>query len=67
MLRIIRLTLLPAAFALLLPIPHAQQSAPPAPVPAAISSAHRVFIANGGMDAFSLQAFQELSLSGTNA
>jgi hypothetical protein len=66
-LRIIRLTLLPAPFALLLPISHAQQSAPPAPVPAAISSAHKVFIANGGMDAFSLQAFQELSLSGTNA
>jgi hypothetical protein len=64
--RIIRPTLLLAAFALL-PILHAQQAAPPAPVPAAITSAHKVFIANGGMDAFSLQAFQELTLNGTNA
>ena len=66
MLRFIRPTLLLAAFALL-PILQAQQAAPPAPVPTAITSAHKVFIANAGMDAFSLQAFQELSLSGTNA
>jgi hypothetical protein len=63
--RIIRSTLLLAGFALL-PILHAQQAVPPAPVPSAIASAQKVFIANGGMDAFSLQAFQELTLNGTN-
>lgn len=62
---IVRPTLLLAAFALLVPTLPAQQTAPHAPVPAPIASAQKIFIANGGMDAFSLQAFEELGLTGT--
>lgn len=47
------------------PIMGAQQAPPPGPVPAPIQSAQKIFIANGGMDAFSLQAFEELGLTGT--
>jgi len=62
---IIRSTLFFATFALVLPAVHAQQTAAPGPVPAPIPSAEKIFIANGGMDAFSLQAFEELGLTGT--
>jgi hypothetical protein len=63
--KIIRPTWLLAAFALVLPAVRAQQAAPPAPIPAPIPAAQKIFIANGGMDAFSLQAFEELGLTGT--
>ena len=63
----VRPTFLLAAFALVLPIALAQQAPPHAPVPAPITSAQKLFIANGGMDAFSLQAFEDLGLNGTNA
>jgi hypothetical protein len=57
-----------ALILLTLPILGAQTPAPPpGPVPAPIQSAQKIFIANGGMDAFSLQAFEELGLAGTNA
>jgi hypothetical protein len=49
------------------PILHAQQTPVRGPVPAPIASAQKIFIANGGMDAFSLQAFEELGLNGTDA
>ncbi|HEX3660949.1 MAG TPA: hypothetical protein VHU89_05935 [Acidobacteriaceae bacterium] len=39
---------------------------PPAPIPTPIRTAHRIFIANAGMDAFSQQAFDELGLAKTN-
>jgi hypothetical protein len=65
--RILRPTLLLSACALLIPILPAQTAPPPAPVPSPITSAQKIFIANGGMDAFSLQAFEELGLNGTNA
>ncbi len=66
--RTLRTTLLPAAFALLFPLLYAEPTTPPrGPVPAAITSAQKIFIANGGMDAFSLQAFEELGLNGTYA
>jgi len=56
---------LSAALVLVVPTVHAQQPpAPPAPIPAPILSAQKLFIANGGMDAFSLQAFEELGLNG---
>lgn len=50
-----------------LPAQTAQNAAPRGPVPAPIVSAHKLFIANAGMDAFSLQAFEELGLNGTDA
>ena len=65
--RMIRTTFLLAAFAFVLPLLHAGQIPQHGPVPAAITSAHSIFIANGGMDAFSLQAFEELGLNGTDA
>ncbi len=65
MFRTLSPTLLLAAFVLVLPIAHAQQAPPHAPVPAPITSAQKLFIANGGMDAFSLQAFEDLGLNGT--
>ena len=66
--RTLRTTLLPAAFALLFPILFAEPTTlPRGPVPAPITSAQKIFIANGGMDAFSLQAFEELGLNGTYA
>ena len=65
MTRILRSTLLLTAFAFVLPILNAQQAPPRGPVPAPITSAQKIFIANGGMDAFSLQAFEELGLNGT--
>jgi hypothetical protein len=60
--------LLPAAALVLLVVPilRAQTPAPPGPIPAPIPAAQKIFIANGGMDAFSLQAFQELDLTGTD-
>ena len=65
----IRSFLLVPALAFLLPILPAQTATPAGPphgpVPAPITSAHKIFIANGGMDAFSLQAFEELGLDGT--
>ncbi len=61
--RIWKTVLLAAAFAIV-PVLGAQNSAP---VPAPILSAHKIFVANGGMDAFSLQAFEELGLKGTDA
>lgn len=68
--RIVPSAVLPAAFALLIPILHAQTALttqPHGPVPAPITAAQKIFIANGGMDAFSLQAFEELDLNGTSA
>jgi hypothetical protein len=59
-----RLAFHPAAFALVVPLLHAQQPLAPGPIPAPITSAHKLFIANAGMDAFSLQAFEELGLNG---
>ncbi|MFP5229318.1 MAG: hypothetical protein ACLGXA_17035 [Acidobacteriota bacterium] len=56
-----------SALVLLLPLVNAQSTPPPGPVPAPITSAQKIFIANGGMDAFSLQAFQEIGLNGTYA
>lgn len=50
-----------------LPAQTAPAATPRAPVPAPIHSAHKLFVANAGMDAFSLQAFEELGLSGTDA
>jgi len=41
----------------------AQQPAPAAPIPAPILTAQKVFVANGGMDAVSLQEFRRLGLS----
>jgi hypothetical protein len=61
------LALLPALVLMTAPILRAQTPAPPAPIPAPIQSAQKIFIANGGMDAFSLQAFEELGLNGTDA
>lgn len=47
-----------------------QQPAPaqptPAPVPALILSAQKIFLANGGMDALSLQIFRDIGLRGTD-
>jgi hypothetical protein len=40
----------------------AQNPAPAAPIPAPILSAQKVFIANGGMDAVSLESFRKLGL-----
>jgi hypothetical protein len=54
--RFIRPTLLLAALALLLPILHAQQ---PAPIPAPLLSAQKVFLANGGADPISMNAFKK--------
>lgn len=59
--------LLSLAACLFIPALHAQTAAPRAPVPAPILNAQKLFIANAGMDAFSLQAFEELGLSGTDA
>lgn len=44
----------------------AQNTPPAAPLPAPLQSAHKLFLANAGMDAFSLQAFQELGLRATD-
>ncbi|MGA7525198.1 MAG: hypothetical protein WBW84_22305 [Acidobacteriaceae bacterium] len=50
------------------PLLFAQATPPPlAPIPAPIHTAQKIFIANAGMDAFSLQAFQELGLRDTNS
>jgi hypothetical protein len=65
--RILRTTLLPAAVALLIPILYAEPTPTRGPVPTPITTAQKIFIANGGMDAFSLQAFEELGLNGTDA
>jgi hypothetical protein len=46
--------------------PTAPTQPPAAPVPAPLHTAQKIFIANAGMDAFSLQAFEELGLSKTN-
>jgi len=43
----------------------AQQAPPAAPVPAPILSAHTVFLANGGMDATSMNEFKALDVSYT--
>jgi hypothetical protein len=59
--------LLLSAFALLIPVIHPQTTSLRGPVPSPIATAQKIFIANGGMDAFSLQAFEELSLNGTSA
>lgn len=67
--RILCTALLVSSLSLGLPIVHAetpQAAPPPAPVPALIPAAQKLFLANGGMDAFSLQAFQELGLRDTN-
>ncbi|MGB9028873.1 MAG: hypothetical protein WCC27_02035 [Acidobacteriaceae bacterium] len=62
------LALLPALVLCAAPLLRAQQPVPPpGPVPAPIQSAQKIFIANAGMDAFSLQAFRELGLNGTSA
>jgi len=63
--RILLPALLFSALVLLLPALHAQATPPPGPIPAPIATAQKIFIANGGMDAFSLQAFEELGLNGT--
>src|ERR1700729_1316321 len=61
-----RFALLPVLAFLGAPILFAQTPAPPGPIPTPMQSAHKIFIANAGMDAFSLQAFQELDLTGTD-
>lgn len=43
----------------------AQTPPPPAPIPAPIPGAHSLFLANAGMDAFALQAFNEIGLPAT--
>lgn len=60
------LAILPALLLLAAPTLRAQTAAPPAPIPAPIQSAQKIFIANAGMDAFSLQAFEELGLNGAD-
>jgi hypothetical protein len=67
MTRILGAVLLTLPLALPFPALQAQTAAPRGPVPAAIPAAQRIFIGNAGMDAFSLQAFEELGLSGTDA
>lgn len=62
---IFRSVILLAALAVVLPMAPAQQM-PPAPIPAPITSAQKLFIGNAGMDAFSLQAFEELGLNGAS-
>ncbi|MFZ0689755.1 MAG: hypothetical protein WA891_18830 [Acidobacteriaceae bacterium] len=52
--RFIGPTLLLAAFALVLPVARAQQIAP---IPAPLLSAQKVFLANGGADSVSMDAF----------
>jgi len=54
--RLLRPAILLAAFALVLPILHAQQ---PAPIPVPLLSAQRVFLANGGTDSISMDAFKK--------
>jgi hypothetical protein len=61
-----RFALLPVLAFLGASILFAQTPAPPGPIPTPMQSAHKIFIANAGMDAFSLQAFQELDLTGTD-
>jgi hypothetical protein len=65
--RMIRPTFLLAALVLLLPFALAQQTPTRGTVPTPVTTAQKIFIANGGMDAFSLQAFEELGLNGTDA
>jgi hypothetical protein len=65
--RIPRIASLSAAFAVLIPLLYAEPSQPRGPVPTPITTAQKIFIANAGMDAFSLQAFEELGLNGTDA
>ncbi|HZZ39551.1 MAG TPA: hypothetical protein VFE06_10485 [Acidobacteriaceae bacterium] len=64
--RCLRFFLLLPALVCAAPLLFAQAPPPPAPIPAPIRAAHTLFIANAGMDAFSLQAFQELGLAKTN-
>jgi hypothetical protein len=66
MFAVVRPALLLAAFAFLSAL-YAQSAPPRGPVPAPITAAQKIFIANGGMDAFSLQAFEEIGLNGTDA
>jgi hypothetical protein len=54
--RSFRPALLLAACALVLPILHAQQ---PAPIPVPLLSAQKVFLANGGVDSISMDAFKK--------
>jgi hypothetical protein len=61
-----RFAFLPVLALLAASVLFAQTPAPPGPIPAPMQSAHKIFIANAGMDAFSLQAFQELDLTGTD-
>jgi hypothetical protein len=61
------LAFLPVLVLLVAPVLRAQQPAPPAPIPSPILNAQKIFIANAGMDAFSLQAFEELGLTGGDA
>jgi hypothetical protein len=65
--RCFRFSLLLPALLCAAPLLSAQDATPPpAPIPAPIRTAHKFFIANGGMDAFSLQAFEELGLGKTD-
>jgi hypothetical protein len=54
--RLLRPAILLAAFALVLPILHAQQLAP---IPAPLLSAQKIFLANGGVDSISMDAFKK--------
>lgn len=66
--RFFRFSLLLPALVCVAPLLLAQNptAAPAAPVPAPLHTAQNLFVANAGMDAFSLQAFDELGLSKTN-
>jgi len=65
--RFFRFSLLLPALLVAAPLLLAQAAPPPpAPIPAPIQSAHKLFIANAGMDAFSLQAYEELGLRNTD-
>ncbi|HEY1810259.1 MAG TPA: hypothetical protein VGG42_16975 [Acidobacteriaceae bacterium] len=68
--RLFRRFLLVPAFLCAAPLLLAQDATssapPPAPIPAPIRTAHNIFLANAGMDAFSLQAFEELGLGKTD-
>jgi hypothetical protein len=55
-------SLLVAALALILPTLRAQQAAATAPVPAPLLNAQKIFLANGGVDAVSMDAFAKTAM-----
>jgi hypothetical protein len=66
MFRLIRTSLFAATLLCAAPLLLAQTPPTPAPVPAPLHTAQKLFLANAGMDAFSLQAFEELGLAKTD-